>query len=135
MVWLNFLLTKFLARGIYSVCSWFFLINLMKTSIGWRVEILFTSVFFTIVWSVFAVVFLTTFNSIFIFFDWLRSCLIQRCSTLIVHDITINVCLDLQKGTSWIFLATSTVSFEACSVLDDLFTVLFISFPASYHFP
>ena len=52
----------------YSVYSWFFLlywINLMKTDIGWPVEILYTSAFFTL------------FDSIFMFFDWSRSCLIR----------------------------------------------------------
>ena len=71
-----------LYSSIFSVYSWFFLINLMKTGIGqsnYCISQPFSRCLVSLCTSLFS------FNSIFIFLDWSRSCLIQRWATLIVH--------------------------------------------------
>ena len=62
--------------------SWFFLINLMNTGIGQSKYFIlqpFSPCLICLCSSLF------DFNSIFIFFDWSRSCVIQSCATLTVH--------------------------------------------------
>ena len=69
-------------NSIYSAYSRFFLINLLKTGIGqakYCIPQPFSRCLISLCSSLF------DFNSIFIFFDSSRSCLIQRWATLIVH--------------------------------------------------
>ena len=68
--------------SIYSMYSWFFLINLMKTGIGqskYCIPQPFPRCLLSLCSSPFDL------YSVFIFFDWSRSCLIQMWAALIVH--------------------------------------------------